>query len=182
MGGHALRDLDPDGSDLSVAQPDARIALQPSGKDFKIGQHVDQAPLEVAQVPADVGLRSEIEDRIADQLARAVIGDITAAVDVEAGDTARLHLRLAEKDVVAGAASADGVGVRVLEQDERVRHDPGAPAAGQPILQRPGLLVWNQSEPADVHVSQRRRGPVPDWPRGTSCAPVARIPHDGSRA
>src|SRR6202011_505223 len=105
---------DADGRDLSVADPDAGITGQPAGRDPEVGQDVDQAAFEVAQVQTDIGFRAEVKDRIADQLSRAVVGDVPTAIDVEAGDAARGHLRLIQKHVIARSAPTDRVRMWVL--------------------------------------------------------------------
>src|SRR4029077_5103822 len=125
---------------------------------------------------------AEIEDRVSDQLPWPVIRHVTTAIDVEASDPARRHLLFVQKDVIAGATAANGVGVRVLEQDQGVGDEAGATLVRDPVLQRPGLVVCNPTEPANVHVSPRRPARGPGWPRGRSCAPAGRTRHGGSRA
>src|SRR5439155_2315669 len=142
---------DADGHDLAVADPDAGIARQPARLNAEVGEGVDQANLEVAQVEADVRCGAQIEDRIADQLAGTVIGDVAAAIDLEARDAARRKFRLVEKDVVAGATPADGVGVRMLEQNQRVGDQAGAALVCYSSLEVPGFLIRNPAEPANLH-------------------------------
>ena len=60
VGGHPLRDLDADGHDLAVTDPDACIAGETARCDPEVGDDVDQATLEVAQVEADIRRRAEI--------------------------------------------------------------------------------------------------------------------------
>src|SRR5207237_8189304 len=102
------------------ADPDAGVAREPARGDPEVGENVDQTALEVAQVEADIGCWTQIDDRIADQLAGTVIGDIPAAIDVETGDAARRTFCLVEKDMIAGARPSDGVGVWVLGRTQRV--------------------------------------------------------------
>src|SRR5438309_10206806 len=116
MSGNTLRDLDTDGHDLAIAEPDARIAGEPARRDPEVGEGVDQATLEVAQVETDIRLAAEVEDRIADQLPRSMVGDVAAAIDLEAGDAARRERGFGEIDMVAGATPAAGGGVRMREQ------------------------------------------------------------------
>src|SRR5438067_51190 len=83
--------------------------------------------------------------------ARTVRGDGAAAIGVEAGDAARRECGLVEKDVSAGATPGDGVGVRMLEQNQRVGDQARAAFVGQPPLESPGLLIGNAPEPTNVH-------------------------------
>src|SRR5207244_12826348 len=126
MGGDALRDLDADGRDLAVADPDAGVTGKPVGRNPEVGEDVDQAAFELAQVEADIGFGAEIEDRIADQLPRAVVSHVPAAIDLEAGDAARRKLRFIQKNVIAGATATDRVRMRMLEQDEGVGYETSA--------------------------------------------------------
>src|SRR5207244_13153642 len=101
-----------DAEDQEAGEPHR---VEPEG-----GENVDEAALEVEQVEADIGCGAEVEDRIADQLAGTVIGDIPAPIDVETGDAARRKFCLVKKDMIAGATSSDGVGVWMFEQHRRV--------------------------------------------------------------
>src|SRR2546423_5210332 len=98
-----------------------------------------------------------------------MVGDVPAAVDIEAGDATRRHLRLVQKHVVPGATPADRVGVRVPQQDQGVGYEASTALVRDAVLQRPGRVVGNLAEAANVHVSPRRPGPGPGWPRGMSC-------------
>ena len=73
------------------------------------------------------------EDRVADQLARPVIGDVAAALDL-------VERRVAEvEQVLAVGAAAGGDHVRVLDEDERVGDLVALARAHQLALQRPDL-------------------------------------------
>src|SRR5207247_8399248 len=127
--------------DLAVADPAPRIAGEPASRNPEVGEDVDQATFEVAQVEADIRRRTEIEDWIADQLASTVIGDVSAAVEVKAGDPARGEFGIVEKHVIAGATPAYRVGMRVLGQHQGVRAQPSTALMPNPALERPDFLV-----------------------------------------
>ena len=70
---------------LRPARPHAGEARVPLGGDAERGQRVDQRRLELAQVPVQVlPVLAQVEDRIADQLARPVVGHVAAALDLRA--------------------------------------------------------------------------------------------------
>src|SRR5262245_16544919 len=56
--------------------------VSPSRRDTDVAERVDQDLLETTHVPAHVGLQiTQADDGIADQLARTVIGDLSASSD-----------------------------------------------------------------------------------------------------
>src|SRR5207253_5250120 len=93
----------------------------------EIRQRVDQAILQSAQVAADIRRRHQVDDRIANQLPRAVIGDVATSIHVEAGDAASRQLGRGQKNMVPSATSSNGVGVGMFEQDQSVRGKTVAP-------------------------------------------------------
>ena len=97
----ALRDLDADGRNLLVFDPDTRITRQTAGRDAEVAQDVNQRAFEVAQIAANIGLAAKVQDRIAHQLAGSVIGDVTTAVHLQARNFPFRQLVLAEKHVIS---------------------------------------------------------------------------------
>ena len=85
----AVGDADADGGDLVLAagrgDPDAGAALDASAVDAELGEHVDEDALEPAHVADHVDRLGEAQDRVADELAGTVPGDLAAAVDVDDG-------------------------------------------------------------------------------------------------
>src|SRR5207249_4307750 len=124
---------------------------QPSGCNPEISQRLDQAVFKIAEIASDIRLRPQIDDWIANQLSRPVIGDVATSIHVKAGDTARRQLGFGEKDMVPRATSSDGVGVRMLEQDQGIGRQSRAPGLGEAILQRPGRRVPHEPEATDLH-------------------------------
>ena len=84
MPGDPLLHVNADARDLPAACPDtgeSRVALGGNRED---AERVDQRLLECAEVPVQVLLVcAKIENRIADQLARAVKRDVAAALDLK---------------------------------------------------------------------------------------------------
>src|ERR1039457_725016 len=115
--------VDADRRDLVVADPDRRDALlerRALSSDPEFRESSDQDFLEIGHVPFDVsppGL--EAEDRIADELPRAVVRDLAAAIGLEPLD-AELPAAFARDEDVRGArVAAEGEDRFVLEQQER---------------------------------------------------------------
>src|SRR4051812_36476404 len=89
MPGHPAAGMHADRCDLAIIDPDARVLLDASAHDVESRQRVDQCLLDLAQVPMQIlAMLLEIEDRISNELAGAVKGDVPTALDVEQLDTA----------------------------------------------------------------------------------------------
>ena len=65
------------------AQPHAAAAGHAGGLDAEVAAHRDQGLLDAAHVVDDLDVVGQPHDRVADQLAGAVEGDLAAAVDVD---------------------------------------------------------------------------------------------------
>ena len=106
-------------------------------------------------------MRSEIEDRIADQLPGAVEGDVAAAVDVKEPCAHRFERFAGHEQVFGVPAFAQRVDRRMLHQQDRARivrvvsdarnrartrTFPGDRRVEQRLLQIPALLVVHRSE------------------------------------
>ena len=106
----------------------------PGGDDAELGAGVDQRLLDAADVVDDEHVVGQRDDRVADQLAGSVEGDLAAAVDVDDRDV------VAERPLVGLGALAGGEHRRVLEHQHR-----GGAAGDDPrvhlALQVPGRQV-----------------------------------------
>ena len=86
----------PDRGDLALrsavvgAQPDPAAAGDAGGGDAEVGADRDQRLLDAAYVVDDLDVVGQRHDRVADQLAGAVEGDLAAAVDVDDRGAARV--------------------------------------------------------------------------------------------
>ena len=121
MPGAATGNLHPDGRDLLVAHPNARIARFAVGRDTKHCEHVDEYALERADVRHDVTKAvtpvGKRDDRVADELSRPVVGDVSAAIRVRDVST---HVRRRHQDVLWISCRAQREHVRVFEQQQVV--------------------------------------------------------------
>jgi hypothetical protein len=76
-----LAHADADGSQLAMIGPDAGESVAACGVDTEMRAGVDQDILDHAQVRVQVAVSEvQIENRIAHELTRAVVGRLTAAI------------------------------------------------------------------------------------------------------
>src|SRR5205807_9840747 len=124
--------------------------------DAEFRQIGDQRVLQPAQVGKQVATHPvEVEDRITDQLAGAVVGRVAAAVAPDELDLAATALGLIPEDMIHSAPPPESEDVRGLQQEEGVWCCPRFDALDQLALEVPGVEVGNTSPPA---VSDDQRG------------------------
>ena len=156
-----------DGRDLArvVAvgvDPDARVLAQPAGPgQADVGQRVDEELFDRAHVGDGVGqpvlpaapLGRKRHDRVADELARPVVGDVATPVGAHqvGPDVGGWH-----EDVAHVGPHAQRVDVRVLEQQQVIVGRAGVKGP----LQGPRLAVGHLAEPprAERHGAEPRVG------------------------
>ncbi len=116
-----------------------------------VGEGGDHHPLEQADEGVDVGLAApagarEVDDRIGDELAGAVVGDPAAAVRL--GDLDALHPVpvLAHAELARVGAAALGEDGRVLEQEQDVVDQAGLAGSGDRALQLERVRVGDDAE------------------------------------
>ena len=135
--------MNPDRGDLSgwPLEPDSGQPLDPRRIDAERRQRPDQSLLQVSAVALDVlAVPCQVEDRIADELPRPVVGRLAAAVgldDLDAGALRHMHL------AGLGASPQRDHG-RVLQQHHRVQQLTARDRAGQRALQVPRLEIGHQ--------------------------------------
>ena len=122
MVGHAALDAQAEGADLARPRsvrvdPAARMAVAPVGLDSERPAGVDhrvlEGPHERSEEEAAAG---QGDDRIGHQLARAVVGDLAAALDPDELDPARRQLGRRGPDVRLVGLPAERQDRRMLEQ------------------------------------------------------------------
>ena len=162
-------------------KPGDAAGMHPVGR-----TQADHHRLEIAHVAMDVlSIRLEVEDRIADQLSRAVIGDVAAASGLDDLDAARGQRLGGGDDVRPGLgelhAERDDMGM--FEQQQRVGDAIGAPVFDEGLLQVERFAVGDQAEAAD---SKSRTGTLHDRDRAIVPNRAIRAsrptPHRTSRA
>ncbi len=142
-----------DGADLARVgsggvDPHPGIFGETAGADAERGEGVDDHLLDVADVAGGIELVGDGEDRIADELARTVIGDVATAAhrDQLGADVGGLAPQ------VVGEVRPRSVGehVRVLEEQQVLF---GA-AAEERLLHRQGLAVGHAPQPPNPQRSR----------------------------
>jgi hypothetical protein len=138
-----------DRGDLTRADPDAGVVgavlRARAGLDPFLGERGDDRRFDRAEVRADVG---DAHDRIADELAGAVVGDAPAAVGRDDVDAFCAVEVLAERQLARARASPVGVDGGMLEQEERVGQLLGLPALTNLLLEADRVEVGNRAEVA----------------------------------
>ena len=156
------------GRPVAGLQPDAAAAGDASRGDAEVAADRDQRLLEAAHVVDDEHVVGQRHDRVADQLAGAVEGDLAAAVDLD-------HRGAVGGALVRLGALAGGVDGGVLEQQHRVgpaRDDLGVDRAlAVPGLQVVGRAVGELLEDQFVHPSRLSRAEM-------ACGQPPRLPRD----
>ena len=126
--------------DRVAEHPDPAAALDPAGLQAELGGRADQRLLQAAYMRDDVHRARQLQDRVADQLARAVPGDLAAAVHVD--DRGAVQRALA-----VGGAPARRVDRRVLQEQAGVGDLVREPGRVHPALLVPRLLVLDGVAP-----------------------------------
>src|SRR5690606_20950321 len=107
---------DAEGGDLGVVDVDARRAVAPSPLDVPFAQGVDHRLFDPAHILAYAQLQpAQVQQRVGDDLAGAVVGHLPAPVDLHHGNVARCQ------HVLGFAGLAEGEHRIVLHQPQFVR-------------------------------------------------------------
>ena len=137
VGGDSAGDVDADGADFSFASragllvvkaaPDAGESGDATGADAVDSAEADEGLFHHSDevdwteaAAAGVLKAAEIEDRVADQLSGAVVGDVAPAIDFVQGDPAAGQQFIRGKDVGSAGVAAEGEDRGMLEQEDGV--------------------------------------------------------------
>ena len=108
----------PDAGELAdAAGGKAELAAEADEGFFHEADEVDRPE---AAAGGGVAQAAEIEDRVADQLAGAVVGHVAAAVDLVEGNAAALEQLVRRQNVGTVGVAAQGEHGRMLQQQEHV--------------------------------------------------------------
>ena len=150
----------------AAGHPDAGEPVVAHALELEGRQRPDERLLEVAHVALDVlPVLAEIEDRVADELARAVERRLAAAVglgdlDVRVLGDVELARRL--------RAAADRHDRRVLEEDDGLRDRALRDGAGERPLQLERLAVRDEAEVHEIRATRHRCWNIQRCPSGSS--------------
>ena len=106
----------------------------------------------------------QADDRVGDQLAGSVIGDLSAPLDADELDAARGELGLRGAHEAWVGLPAERQDRRMLQEQERVGDLVRRPGGDHGVLARPCGAVVDPAEPLDVELHARtiqRRRPAP---------------------
>ena len=129
MRGNATRDMHADCGDLllrdgpSGQRPDSGAFRNSLGDNAIAGTGANEDFLQLANIVDSAETRSkaaQIDDRITDQLTRAMIGDVPAAVDLVDFHSSASEQFVASQDVLSLRISAEGEDWRMFEQQQSI--------------------------------------------------------------
>ena len=154
---------------LALADPDPGLAGDPLPGHAEVRQGADQHFLQLAQVAVQVAAAGgQIDDRVADQLPRAVPGHVPAAAAGGHLHPAPGQFGAGEEEVLGARPPAQGDHRRVFEEHQGVFATPAAPG-DQLFLQRQRRAVGEasraQAAKAPVGGGDSRGG----WGHGNYC-------------
>ena len=134
--------------------PDAGGAGNALGEDAELRAGADEdllkEPNEIYRTEVGAALAgeraAEIDDGVADELARAVVGDVAAAIDFMQGDAFAGEELIRGEDVGAAGVAAEGEDGRVLEENEGIGDHAGFACGDEALLEGEGLRVRDAAE------------------------------------
>ena len=160
---------------FSSPDPDAGQPGHAAAVDAVVGRHADQHLFQVAHVAVHVAaIGLQVDDRVADDLAGAVVGDVAAAAGLVHLDAARGQ-RLGGRENVrsaAVAAHAERQDVRMLDEQQQIADAARAPLLDERALQRQRVGVRHEAEPPDLERVAQRVGAAPVYGRYARRIPV----------
>src|SRR5439155_11222526 len=159
---HPALDADAEGADLAWRRPvrvapAAGVPVAPSGGGAERLARVDHRELERPDERTnEEAAPRQGEDGIGDELPRAVVRHLAAALDADRLDPPCRELGGSGQDMCLLRVPAQCQHRRVLEQEERVVDLVGDAKVDELVLERPCLPVADAPEPADL---ERHGGP-----------------------
>ena len=181
MRGNPARDVNADRCDLPALSMDAGQALDGECFDTEVRHRPNQHFLEIAHVPMHVfALRTEVDDRITDDLAQSMIGHFSAAIRLKQRHVARSQFVFIEQDRGAVAAATNRQSVWVFEQEERVRLGAVFDRKLGLFLDREGRFVIHEAQSLDQKLSFRRHTRAGATRSRSSCVILSAAPVFGT--
>ena len=170
----AALDAQAEGADLARVgtvriAPAARVAVAPRRPDAerRAGRH-ERGFEGPDQRPDHEAAARQGDDRIGDQLARAVVGHLAASLDADDLDPARGERRVVGQDVGRVGGASEGQDSRVLEEEQPVADGAVGALGGERLLEGEPLAVWHAPEPR-----RERSAPAPGSTRAALGASVS---------
>jgi hypothetical protein len=127
------------------------VALAARDRDAKRRTGLDERGLERSnQRPNEQPALVQIDDRVRHELARAVVGDFSAALDPPNLDPAGGELIGAGPDMARIGVAAEGQDGRMFEQEQLVADHAGGALADQSLLPCMRILIGDPAQPASM--------------------------------
>ncbi len=132
---------------IAAPNPHPRASRNTERIDPEGGGCLDHALLELPHVPDHVAANSvQVQNRVSDNLARAVIGDIAAAIGVMKFDALTAEEIFGNAQVFALAIAAEGNDVGMFAKEQKVGYGGKLARGNQPLLQGGGFSVADEPE------------------------------------
>jgi hypothetical protein len=135
---------------------------------IRFDREISQGPyndlFEVPNIAVEVpSLFSQVKNRVAHELTKTMIGDITSSINEEKGDTGLDHLPAGDENVIQAARPADGEGRRMFQEQQEIGDSPLDSLLMKSSLKLPSLPILHYPKiPNLTHLSN----PVSiRWPR-----------------
>src|SRR5438046_7128599 len=131
----------------SGRDPDTGFAGLTSSGDAKIRARTNHRFFQHAYVPSDIAPDSgKLQDRIANDLAGTVVGDVAAAVGEVKFNIFLLQEAVRSQQVLTFSVAAHGDDVRVFAKQERVLDDAGLARRDYTLLQRERFSIADEAK------------------------------------
>ena len=122
-------------STIGLPNPHARASRNTERLDPERGSCLDHALLELPHIPNHIAANSvQVQNRVSDNLAGAVIGDIAAAIGVMKFDALTAEEIFGNAQVFALAIAAEGDDVGMFAKEQKVGHGGKFARGNQPLL------------------------------------------------
>jgi hypothetical protein len=131
-----------DGTNLFSFDPNPGVTLIRIRFDRKISQGSYNDLFEFPNIEVKVSpLVSQVENRVAHELTKTMIGDIASSINEEKRDTGLNHLLAGDENVTQAAGPADGDGRRVLQKEQDIGNLSFDPLLMKGSLEMIGFLI-----------------------------------------
>ena len=124
--GYPALHVDANGGDFILGNPDTGLSVSPGPGNAKACECADQDFFQLPEMLSQVcAVPSEVQNGVPDDLARPVVGDVSAAVGVDEPDASFGEVGLGDQDVIEVSGAAEGDDGGVFEEDEGIGDTAG---------------------------------------------------------
>ena len=145
--GHPAFHVDSYRSYLILGYPNAGFSVSSDTGNAEAFEGDNQDFFQLPEVFAQVrAVSSEVHDGVADDLARAMVGDVSAAVGVEELDAMVGEFRFRDQDVIEIPGAAEGDDGWVFEEQKGIGDLAGDAAVPEVGLEVEGVLIVKEAQ------------------------------------